>query len=114
MAEPYITSDDAFMAGSATNYWSDTRLVMKDETVDILDQEVKAVKIRVQDENKDPRYHNKRFTLTLDDLNQAARKMLNEKLAASYTLGYIAQRDIDNPTLDVVIQIACFGKVVYG
>jgi hypothetical protein len=109
MAAPYITSDDAWMAGSSISYWAFIDLALAEDG-----DTIKYVTVTVQDEAEDPERHNKKFTITLADLNTAAKRVLDERLAAGYILSYIAERDIDAEALDVVFQIACFGKLIYG
>lgn len=108
-ANPYITSDDAWMTGSSIGYWANTEFVFAADR-----DTIKSVTVTVQDENEDPERHNKQFTLTLADLNKAAKRVLDEQLAGRYILEYIAGRDIDDSALDVVFQIACFGELIYG
>lgn len=56
----------------------------------------------------------KEYTVTIQDVREAAYRVVNEKLANKSIISDIAQGDYDADSADVVIQVAALGEVVYG
>lgn len=108
---PFITSDDAFMAGSAIGYWGFAQLRFVDPDVEVLDLVVTHVLVEVTEPSEFVGSH---YDISVADLDDAAAKALDENLLGSTYAGYLAARDVDSPTLDAVIQVACFGRPIFG
>lgn len=53
------------------------------------------------------------FKLTAGELTAAAKKVV-ELYPTSIGAEYIRQEDIDAEAADMIVQVACFGEVVYG
>jgi hypothetical protein len=86
------------MAGYGIGYWASKGEVGDNYTV----TEVETGKV---------------FVLTADDLSRARQRILDEAMVNKAVLGDLATGDpvdVDNVAADCVIQVACFGEIIYG
>lgn len=54
-------------------------------------------------------------TISLNDMTVAIEKLLNAKVeCGDRIISYIEEDDIDGDAADVIVQVAMFGRIVYG